>query len=103
MEAFNLIVMRQLIQNHEATRKVAIKHKNAMNNQQQAAYQAAVAATTAGQSPPPEPVALNNTSEEVVRAAYNEIAADEANHPASVEKYDARVERFKKHNPGAGG
>lgn len=99
MEPANMIVMKQLIEQHKPTRMLAIAHKNAMHAQRQAVHQAAVAAAAAaGQPPPPAPEVLGNVSLEVMQATDAEIRGNEAAHQQSVDRYYEMVKQYDKHN-----
>lgn len=100
MEPYNLIVMRDLIQNHNETRGgVAIAHRNRINKERETAHIAAVnAAKAAGTAEPPAPATVNNTSEEVAQATYDELSANQGKFPKCVEKYDKLAKQFDAHN-----
>jgi uncharacterized membrane protein YqiK len=98
MEPLNLIVMRDLIQNHQQTRvDVAIDHKNRINKERETAHAAAAnAAKAAGTAAPAAPANVNNTSEEVARATYDTLHADQAKYAASVARYNELAKQFDK-------
>jgi len=100
MEPFNLIVIRDLIQNHKETRvKVAIPHKDRINAERETAHMATVkAAKAAGTAEPPVPATVNNTSEEVAQAVYQELLAKKNKYPKCVENYNELAKKFDTHN-----
>ncbi len=99
MKPYNLIVMRDLIKNHEETRvEVAIVQKNRINKERETAHMEVVkAAKAAGTAIPPPPAELKNTSKEVAKATYDELSANEDKYPKCVEKYNELAKQFDTH------
>ena len=91
--------MSDLIQNHKETRvDVAIVHKDRINKERETAYNVEVkAAQAAGTAEPPAPATVNNTSEEVAKATYDELFANQVKFPKCVEKFNELAKQFDAH------